>query len=887
MILKWYHAIAIIFLMISICIQIGFAENSIVDNRHEYDRSSDFDKIQAEDSNSVYTPLGFKNDTHEAQRLEDLRKKNVTVIDDLIRIYENILANLTPGRYLIFRAGIDINLATAYKDRIYGDRAENLEKAIQLYNDASKIYTRKSNPPLWAVIENNLGNAYSNRRYGDPAENLKKAIQHYNNALEIYAREGDSINWSMTENNLGGAYYSERRFGSRAEDLEKAIQYYNKALEIYTLKEYPEDWAMTENNLGIAYSERIVGNHSDNLEKAIQHYNNSLKIRTLDADPVEWAETENNLGIAYSNRILGNHSENLEKAIDHYQRALKIRTASSLPRDFRDTEWNLGNLYFEQDRWQEALDAYKKGIAVGDLLYRSSLSAESKSAEIKEDSVFYKNATFAAVKLNKTTDAFLTLDHGKTRVLTEALRLNMQRPEGVSIPNDSWTKYERAAIMYRTLQATPLPEMDSGKGMRDKERNTREALEAMNAALKDIQRFAPSFQKDIEFSDIQNTLDESTALLSFCVTSKGSLLFVVTRSGISLLDIPGFNTTDLNRLVFETDAQGHIIGGWVGNISSSMNTTITEATIDQVLAEIGRQLVEPAIAEIPDNVKKLIILPSGSLFLLPIHAAPIGKDKRLCDRYVVSYAPSIELLIEMREKAKDRVGKGLYAVINPTENLYFTACEGENISRLFPDHLLDTGSKCTLASVLNGTRGRAYLHFSCHGIYNWNDPPQSALILYNRSPLTLADLEENDSLLLSARLVTLSACETGVTDILVGSADEYVGLPAGFMLAGAPCVVSSLWPVDDASTSLLMERFYSNHITKGMDIPQALQEAQHWVRGLTAKEVAEYVKDCCSSSECSKTKYFIHLKQNLTTMDPQAMPFAHPYYWAGFIAIGA
>jgi len=57
----------------------------------------------------------------------------------------------------------------------------------------------------------------------------------------------------------------------------------------------------------------------------------------------------------------------------------------------------------------------------------------------------------------------------------------------------------------------------------------------------------------------------------------------------------------------------------------------------------------------------------GSLFLLPIHAAPISNgNELLCDRYVVSYAPSIELLKEMREKAKERIGKGLYAVINPS-----------------------------------------------------------------------------------------------------------------------------------------------------------------------------------------------------------------------------
>jgi CHAT domain-containing protein len=66
----------------------------------------------------------------------------------------------------------------------------------------------------------------------------------------------------------------------------------------------------------------------------------------------------------------------------------------------------------------------------------------------------------------------------------------------------------------------------------------------------------------------------------------------------------------------------------------------------------------------------------------------------------------------------------------------------------------------------------------------------------------------------SARLVTLSACETGITDIVKGSADEFVGLPASFMLTGVPCVVSSLWLIPDIPTSLLMERFYFNHVAE-------------------------------------------------------------------------
>jgi CHAT domain-containing protein len=118
------------------------------------------------------------------------------------------------------------------------------------------------------------------------------------------------------------------------------------------------------------------------------------------------------------------------------------------------------------------------------------------------------------------------------------------------------------------------------------------------------------------------------------------------------------------------------------------------------------------------------------------------------------------------------------------------------------------------------------------------------LYLVGEKRLSLEDLQNDVVDIPSARLVTLSACETGITDIVKGSADEFVGLPAGFMLAGVPCVVSSLWSVPDISTAILMERFYSNHFAKEMDIPLALQDAQRWVRDLTSNQIADYIEEC-------------------------------------------
>lgn len=74
------------------------------------------------------------------------------------------------------------------------------------------------------------------------------------------------------------------------------------------------------------------------------------------------------------------------------------------------------------------------------------------------------------------------------------------------------------------------------------------------------------------------------------------------------------------------------------------------------------------------------------------------------------------------------------------------------------------------------------------------------------------------------RLVTLSACETGLTDFR-SITDEYIGLPSIFLYAGSPTVVSSLWTVNDLSTAFLMIEFYQN-MRAGNSVVLALNKAQ-------------------------------------------------------------
>jgi CHAT domain-containing protein len=310
-----------------------------------------------------------------------------------------------------------------------------------------------------------------------------------------------------------------------------------------------------------------------------------------------------------------------------------------------------------------------------------------------------------------------------------------------------------------------------------------------------------------------------------------------------------------------------------------------------VLAELGERLLTPIVSALSADIERIILLPSAQLFLFPLHAVPLsGSGQELvCDCYQVSYAPSIEVLADARAKVMQGV---LYAVINPENDphLVFTPAEGAAIAQLFPpsQRTIDTGRFGTKQHVIDGMQGRTYVHFSCHGSYRWNDPPASGLELTD-GRLMLAELQQGVIDLSAARLVTLSACETGISDVLRGSAQEYVGIPAGFLLAGVPCVVSSLWAVPDLSTALLMERFYQNHLKSKMEFAAALREAQRWVRTLDIGAVAEYAEQCYQQldrKDSTQLYYYMRSYRSLAKQNPDLRPFEHPYYWAAFTVNG-
>ena len=821
-------------------------------------------------------------------------------LEQAIRYFQEALRFLTPEAAPLDYAMTQNNLGEAYRELPTGDRASNLTMAIECYQQALRFWTPEMAPLDYALTQNNLGNAYRELPTGDRTANLEQAIECYRQALHFRTPEAAPLDYATTQNNLGIAY-SEMPTGDRATNLEQAIRYFQEALRFRTPEAAPLKYATTQNNLGAAYSNLPTGDRVTNLERAIQCYQEALRFWTPEADPLKYAGTQNNLGNAYSDLPTGDRAANLVQAINCYQQALRFYTPEAEPFKCRGITRTLAHLHFSQGAWDAALGAYRVAMDVGEQIYRVGLSTTSKAAEASESAALYPHAAFAAVRCGETAEAFLILERGKTRLLSEALRLRVPRP--AKVPDEIWSLFEQAGTAVRAEKALMVAEArDPVQAYEAHVQAAQAANAALRAAIEQVRTYAPHFLEEIDLPTFgAQFLDEQTALIAFCITEQGSMGFVVSQHGqekVQVVEVLTFTQTDLRHLLIEGDTNGRSIGGWLGAYASYLTYHTIPAfktwqeTITRVLMKLGERLLSPILSTLPVDIKRIIFLPSAELFQFPLHAVPIsGSDgELLCDRYEVSYAPSIKVLADARARVRQGVVPQLYAVINPEEDprLLFTVTEGTSIARLFVQHTLDLGRTGTKERVLARARGQTYMHFSCHGSYDWNNPPASGLNLADER-LTLADLQRGEVDLSTTRLVTLSACETGITDVMRGSAEEYVGIPAGFLLAGAPCVVSSLWSVSDLSTALLMEQFYRSHLNSGMEFAAALREAQAWVRGLGVGEVVQYAEQCYRQSQRREKKelfryvlYYRHQAQH----DPTSHPFAHPYYWSAFTMNG-
>jgi CHAT domain-containing protein len=299
---------------------------------------------------------------------------------------------------------------------------------------------------------------------------------------------------------------------------------------------------------------------------------------------------------------------------------------------------------------------------------------------------------------------------------------------------------------------------------------------------------------------------------------------------------------------------------------------------------------------------RIVWLPSGWLGILPFGLAQDpASGRRFADDYEIVYAPSLEALAASDDIVAEQRHLTLAAAINPTGDLPGTEREGALVASHFApaDRSVLEGTAATPDAVLSALKGKSHWHFASHGTFAWLEPRNSALVMHGGA-LTVGRLLETTGLG-RPRLVVLSACETGLSDVR-NSPDEFIGLPGTFTALGAAGVLGTLWPVSDAATALLMAKFYDLHLGAGVDPPTALRRAQAWLRRASDDDLDSYAKVASAAGRLQGSQ-LAAIAQEVRAPHPPVetgssavarrpsersptAPYAHPYYWGGFIYTG-
>jgi CHAT domain-containing protein/Tfp pilus assembly protein PilF len=387
----------------------------------------------------------------------------------------------------------------------------------------------------------------------------------------------------------------------------------------------------------------------------------------------------------------------------------------------------------------------------------------------------------------------------------------------------------RVAELTQQLQSSP----DSAPALRDPAAAAgtaggalARAQEAYSTLLVEMREANPAYAALVHGEvaparDVMSALGPDEALLEYLTGDSTTVVFIVTRDTMEALDL-GVNHSTLAAQV---------------DFARSALARSTEAVARPgwrpALRRLYLQLVAPVeTTGLLAGKRRLLIAPHAELHYLPFAAlvGPGPPEQLLLERYLLEYVPSASVWLRLRERPQGTAGSGVLAFAPRTTALPGSQAEVAAIGRIYGTRarvLVDPlATEQTFRAL---AAGQGIIHLATYGVLNKNNPLFSFVELRAGGGQDgRLEVHEVFGLTLNARLLVLSACQTGVgagalADVPPG--DDWVGLVQGFLYAGASNVLATLWPVADVATARLMERFYTE-LAAGRSEAEALAVAQ-------------------------------------------------------------
>jgi CHAT domain-containing protein len=691
--------------------------------------------------------------------------------------------------------------------------------------------------------------------------NFRSARCHCEQALSVFSSTGDKDNEGVALNDLalvakqsgdGDAaledYVAARRNFVAAQDrlgeadsldgiagVRRGKGEYGSLLPLY---ERELRLAQVANNRSLRASALVsiadVHLHAHRYAEAELYYRQSLD---------EYAKTQNRYGegIAYLRLAsLAMEQGRLAQALDLLQQARKLKEQTGELEDQARIGYLQARVHLRLNQPDEARPEIERTIAI------------IESQRLRIDKFDSRAQYFASVHQDYALyiHVLMALDERYPEKKYRELAFEVAEKSKVRSLLDMLSESQLAAPCDEVLaqEAEPSPEQSQPQGVHPSAANASRAL---------------------TLTEIQTEIgDRGTVLLEYAFDEDRAFAWLVDGEHVSAFDL-GPAAKILSHLqAFRASLvpvqakQEESPLAYLQRLKSAKNDVLHQS----------RQLADLLLG--PVNLprqKRVLIVPDGPLQSIPFAALSVSTDagnaSPLIEQNELVMLPSASVLSSLRKIAagRPRPSTGITVFADPvfeqsTANLAATARLSNNtrsLTRALHDSQdsqyipslpgsrtealaiqqvfgadrtrLALGYDANRGAVIDGSlANQQIVHFATHGIVDAYHPEMSGLVLSLRTKSGkprdgYLRLEDIYNLKLSADLVVLSSCESALGKDL--GSEGIIGLPRGFLYAGARSVIASLWKVNDAATATLMRAFYEG-IQRGEGPGKALQQAQ-------------------------------------------------------------
>ncbi len=788
-------------------------------------------------------------------RLGELEKSD-ELFDECLQIFRVIGDEEDEASTLVTRSFI----ATTQGD--YPAAYEALQRALPIFRSRQDRFGEAS-------VLNTLGTVFYN--LGEQ----EKAREAYRQSLAAYRAIQDRQQEAFVLINLGITE-------SFLADKKSALAHYNEALTVLRALSYPRGEANLLRHIGQVHYEMRAWS------AALETLNECLRLARERGEKQVEANALMTLGEVYA--AMGERERGLESINQGLtlQRATRNRTGEiqtlfALVRVERES----GNWQQAQTHAEEALHLIEatRARVVGSELRASYLAVNQAHYETYIDLLMQRHEQEPGVGYN--TRALQASEQARARALLDSLaeaRADIRQGGDPALLEREQTVQKQLSAQEerrrRLLSGKPTPEQVAAT-----DRAVAAALTEYQQVQAQVRSASPRYAaltqpQPLSLAEMQAQLDDDTVLLVYRLGTNRSFLWTVTATSLQSYVLPP-------RAQIESDATAFY------RLLQVSYQVQSKAQYQMQAQKTSRQLLGSAAQQL--TRKRLVIVADGALQYIPFAALPHpNSNEPLRSNHEIVALPSISSLSQLRRDLQGRAPapKTIAVIADPVfetkdkrfkthssrlttsvtdplatvtrsandtglssfVRLPFSRREADHIAALVPTaqrtRLLDfEASRATLAQTdLSQYR---ILHFATHSLINQKHPELSGIVLslYDRDRRAQDGFlrsHEIYNLKLNADLVVLSACQTALGKEVRG--EGLMGLSRGFLYAGAPRLVVSLWKVNDQATAELMQRFYRVMLRDNLRPAAALRAAQ--------------------SSMAQEPRW------------------AAPYYWAGFVLQG-